>query len=753
MSGRNRLVASVAFVALAAFTAFHWFALVADVALWRWGLSVVVAAAGAVVLESLRPLARRRVLVLVLASLVLVATLVGGLLVTGVNARFLWPAGWDELATELGRGLAGVSQAELPYEGPDSWTGLGILLGAPLTLTLAVALAFWPLRRSGGGRAGWILGLVSLLFLYGIAVTWEAPSSELARGLPLFVLIAAVLWLPRLRSSRALAAGAAVALAGLAALPVATRVDASDPLVSYTDWKVFGEEEIVTFDWDHTYGPLDWPQEGTEVLRVRSDEPLYWKTSVLDFFDGTVWSRSGDSFGEEGAEFEVAGATEELVAENPRWVSSFDVEVAALRSDLAITAGSRSAIDGLDLTAVSGDGTTSVEPELTEGSSYSVTTYAPTPTARALRRGPDSYPRGLERYTTLLLPQELGLPAATADPLLFATVPPQGADESRAEERRGMLVPSIEPLVTGTAYERVFRLAQRLTRGAKSDYAAVASIERHLLENYEYEQEVPERARPLPDFLFRDKVGYCQQFSGAMALMLRMVGIPSRVVSGFAPGLPDSESGSYIVRDTDAHSWVEVYFPDVGWVTVDPTPSAAPARAEEFANVGEGGGGAGPGLGRAFSIEGAADAGPSGRTPKPAARADAESESSPLPFLAVLAVLGVGGAVGYRRRRRLVAPEGAGPQLRELMRALPRTSRATPPGTTLLGVERRLEDRLGPEAAAYASGLRENRYRSGNPRRPGPAERSAFRRALAHGSGPLGWLRAIRAIPPGGPRR
>jgi len=264
---------------------------------------------------------------------------------------------------------------------------------------------------------------------------------------------------------------------------------------------------------------------------------------------------------------------------------------------------------------------------------------------------------------------------------------------------------------------------------------------------------VPERARPLPDFLFRDKRGYCQQFSGAMALMLRMVGIPSRVVSGFAPGLPDPETGSYIVRDTDAHSWVEVYFPDVGWVTVDPTPSAAPARAEEFAGGGEGGGGAGPGLGRAFSIEGAADAGPSGRTPDPGSRGGEDSGRSPLPFLAVFALLGVGGAVGYRRRRRLVSPEGAGPQLRELMQALPLTGRAAPPGTTLLALERRLEGSLGLDAASYAAGLRENRYRSGTPRRPGPAQRSAFRRALAQGSGPLGWMRALRAIPPGGPRR
>ena len=63
-----------------------------------------------------------------------------------------------------------------------------------------------------------------------------------------------------------------------------------------------------------------------------------------------------------------------------------------------------------------------------------------------------------------------------------------------------------------------------------------------------------------------------------MALMLRMAGIPARVVSGFSPGAPDlDEDGLFTVRDTDAHSWVEVYFVGIGWVPFDPTPSASPA--------------------------------------------------------------------------------------------------------------------------------------------------------------------------------
>ena len=90
----------------------------------------------------------------------------------------------------------------------------------------------------------------------------------------------------------------------------------------------------------------------------------------------------------------------------------------------------------------------------------------------------------------------------------------------------------------------------------------------------------PPEARTLDGFLFDAKSGYCQQFSGAMALLLRMAGIPARVVTGFSTGATDTKTGEYVVRDFDAHSWVEVYYPGWGWITFDPTPAASPARSQ-----------------------------------------------------------------------------------------------------------------------------------------------------------------------------
>src|ERR687898_1358177 len=125
----------------------------------------------------------------------------------------------------------------------------------------------------------------------------------------------------------------------------------------------------------------------------------------------------------------------------------------------------------------------------------------------------------------------------------------------------------------------MYEQAQALTAEEPTVYDAVNSVEAYLQESFRYVERVPTRPIPLMGFMYEDERGYCQQFSGAMALMLRMSGIPARVAAGFAPGSFNRDSGEFRVRDLDAHSWVEVYFNGIGWVTFDPTPAAAPAEA------------------------------------------------------------------------------------------------------------------------------------------------------------------------------
>lgn len=120
---------------------------------------------------------------------------------------------------------------------------------------------------------------------------------------------------------------------------------------------------------------------------------------------------------------------------------------------------------------------------------------------------------------------------------------------------------------------RVRRLAWRLTVDQSNPYDKAEAIDAYL-HTLTYSEQVaaPPPGRDGVDyFLFDTRAGYCDYFASAMAVMLRSVGVPARVVSGYATGEVQSD-GSYLVRDASAHSWTEVYFPGYGWIPFDPTP-------------------------------------------------------------------------------------------------------------------------------------------------------------------------------------
>jgi transglutaminase-like putative cysteine protease len=111
---------------------------------------------------------------------------------------------------------------------------------------------------------------------------------------------------------------------------------------------------------------------------------------------------------------------------------------------------------------------------------------------------------------------------------------------------------------------------------ARTRYDIAKAIETELQTDYAYSLKMKATGSdPLADFLFNIKAGHCEYFSTAMAVMLRTQGIAARVVNGFLPGEFNQAAGAYTVRQSDAHSWVEVYFPRTNsWVTFDPTPAA-----------------------------------------------------------------------------------------------------------------------------------------------------------------------------------
>lgn len=131
---------------------------------------------------------------------------------------------------------------------------------------------------------------------------------------------------------------------------------------------------------------------------------------------------------------------------------------------------------------------------------------------------------------------------------------------------------------------RIPELARTFTMGVRTDLERARSIERHLRSDYSYTLEMPAREPddPLADFLFHRRRGYCEYFASAMAVMLRSIGIPARVATGFQSGVYNSLTGRWVVRAADAHAWVEAWLPGHGWATFDPTPADPNSQAFGF---------------------------------------------------------------------------------------------------------------------------------------------------------------------------
>jgi len=121
---------------------------------------------------------------------------------------------------------------------------------------------------------------------------------------------------------------------------------------------------------------------------------------------------------------------------------------------------------------------------------------------------------------------------------------------------------------------RIKELAQQITVKAPTEYDKAAAIELYLKSHFQYTLNLngAQTDDPLAYFLFTRRAGHCEFFAAAMTVMLRSIGVPARYVGGFLPGEYNDVGGDWIVRASDAHTWVEVFFPGYGWITFDPTP-------------------------------------------------------------------------------------------------------------------------------------------------------------------------------------
>jgi len=735
----------VAFAALGAWAAIRWSTLVEPMAWTRMlALLTLALAAGLTVgqLSRLPPLTQAPA-----AFGVVVAWAAASALAAGVPAALvLDPARWDDFALGLQQGIEALPQLLVPYSQPDEWPRIAILLGGALLLVLGCVLALTPGRQGiplrdgtpfGGGLPLRLLAAVPLVAAALVPPAIMKPDAPALEGLVLLVLLAAVLWLEELPRARARAAAVlvvATAVAGVVATPL---LDRDRPLVDLQALvEGLQESDPARFDWSQSYGPLDWPRTGREVLRVKSPVATYWKAQNLDAFDGVRWVRQQPP--------DPVPPDDEVPREalaNADWRVRVQVTIRELSSFDVVGAGTTLSFarEPASFAPGSSPGTWVSDEPLRPGDGYVAESVVPRPSQLQRSRAGTAYPRDLQRYTIVGLPQETGRrwqPGAGS-----VLVPFFGSAAPGSQ-----LALSASAAFDGGPYERAYTLARALADASSTPNELVQAVLAHLRNDFSYSETPPRRSLPLEAFLFRDRVGYCQQFAGAAALLLRMGGVPTRVVTGFTRGKPDGADGEYVVRDYDAHAWIEVWFPRIGWVQFDPTPSTAPAisgrappptRAPPAATT--------PTLpARAAPPPPAATA---RTTPQPQAspgRAGGEGGGG-LPLGAVVAglVALVGGAGWLRWWTR--PPLDGDALLGELRRALRRTGRPPERRTTLLQLERRLHD--APEAAAYVRAIRLARY-AGVPPRVTGVQRRALRAELARNLGLGGRLRALHALPP-----
>jgi len=159
----------------------------------------------------------------------------------------------------------------------------------------------------------------------------------------------------------------------------------------------------------------------------------------------------------------------------------------------------------------------------------------------------------------------------------FSLLPPLNAAKLRAASTDySSAIHSTYLQLPAALDPRITELARQITKNAQTPFDKALAIESHLRNQFTYTLNLTGKPGddPLAHFLFETRAGHCEYFASAMTIMLRTLGIPSREVNGFLPGEYNELGGDYIVRASDAHSWVEVYFPGMDWQTFDPTPAS-----------------------------------------------------------------------------------------------------------------------------------------------------------------------------------
>jgi protein-glutamine gamma-glutamyltransferase len=599
--------------------------------------------------------------------------LAAGVWAAGVPAGQLLPQAWPSLVVRLVWGMGRLTTPSI-VSGPignDPWPLAAWLLGAG-----AVWVAGGALATSGPSARRRAIAFGVLAAPWVVAVVVRHSDRTAWQGAA--VLLAGLLWSTgrRLASRSVLALGLAVGLVS---------VGITQAVGPRTHWFTrpppsHATPAFRTLETELTYGPLSARRRGATMLRITAAQPALWRMRVLPTFAGAGWRM-------------------DTLPEPPQPAAEpveITTQVEGLGNDLAVGPGR--------IDAVQSTGTAT--PIVGEAWQLTPLPAAATPTgcarvihasAERLQRAPAANGPRVRAY--LHLTPGYVWPGTVVVPRFGQPPDPQAT-----------------AILEESPYGRVAALGRQLAAGATSQWELVARVHRYLLDSgrFRYTTNLPPAGPfPLVDFLLGDHAGNCQHFASAAALLLRLAGVPARVVIGFATGVPEA-GGRFTVRDVDAHAWIEVCFQGYGWVAFNPTPAAAQANIPRQLDP----------LAPASSSGGHDDhGGPVG-----------------LSWLAVGAVLAALATAGVSVRRRIRrGPVPLGPLLESLVH---RTGGYVQPSSTLaeLGVE--LTRLVGPQTAALAAQTERARFAPG---RAAPTRRPRLQlaRALA---GDLGPRRALMVL-------
>ncbi len=565
----------------------------------QWRLILIASAVlGGVIWWLLNQLSRSRWLTIgsftVLGGFLFLRVAVPDTLTVVLPTSETWPA----LSIEMDRAL-GLIRSGVPPISPEE----GVIAILSVLIWVIGALYVWGL--SGGPIAASVIPVMVVYLQFAVFDREEAGFTWLVLSASMIGMAVTALGLERKREAgrardvdgRPKARRSMVwslSMAGVVAvLAVAISTAAADTIdeYGYYSWRDlsgggFGEGGGGTYDpfvelSQRVLNPSDTVMF-TARLGPGSPPPtdLYWRMDVLDRFDGERWAPSwGDGQGYEPdrdltlSESQYLGATEEVLQM---------IAIGGLREDLVPTVGVLDRIDPLDperhpnaidptAFKIADNSSLVYEPRLGAGDTYQISGVLP-------RQELDLAALATDQATGALSPL---FAAAVADGALDLepTVAP-GNLERPDDFSRYTDLP--EPTPSSLTVIALLR-----TRGAATDFERAWLLESWFtdLDEFQYSTNVTTGSSSLilEEWLSEEdslnyRTGYCEQFATAMAVLGRTLGIPSRVVWGFTPGSLDGNT--IVVRDRNAHAWVEMWIDGVGWVQFDPTPPGAEPRPD-----------------------------------------------------------------------------------------------------------------------------------------------------------------------------